>query len=136
MKERITRLYSWINAQDSFEVKDIGMQLLSLIEEQERRITSLEGAKNTEQANQPDAVAQVKQMLYRHYAGNNKSFPDFVLKGEKMRCENCNGIGIVNLYEKTGENISTDCHLCNGTGQISHRSSREKAAKGMKPLAK
>ena len=73
-----------------------------------------------------------------------------------MRCENCNGIGIVNLYEKTGENISTDCHLCNGTGQISHpfeeqsqfndwfreveekdvlSSSREKAAKGMKPLA-
>ena len=54
MKERITRLYSWINAQDSFEVKDIGTQLLSLIEEQERKITLLEGAKNTEQANQPD----------------------------------------------------------------------------------
>lgn len=45
MKERITRLYSWINAQDSFEVKDIGRQLLSLIEEQERRITLLEGVK-------------------------------------------------------------------------------------------
>jgi DnaJ-class molecular chaperone len=58
-------------------------------------------------------------MLDRHYAGNNKSFPDIVQE-EKMRCENCNGIGIVNLYEKTGENISTDCHLCNGTGQISH----------------
>ena len=54
MKERITRLYSWINAQDSFEVKDIGMQLLSLIEEQERRLTLLEGAKNTEQLLQPD----------------------------------------------------------------------------------
>jgi len=55
MKERITRLYSWINAQDSFEVKDIGMQLLSLIEEQERRLTLLEGAKNTEQLLQPDS---------------------------------------------------------------------------------
>lgn len=55
MKERIMCLRSWINAQDSFEVKDIGRQLLSLIEEQEKRITLLEGAKNTEQANQPDS---------------------------------------------------------------------------------
>ena len=36
-------------------------------------------------------TVQVKQMLYRHYAGNNKSFPDFVLK-EKERDE----VSIVN----------------------------------------
>jgi DnaJ-class molecular chaperone len=38
-----------------------------------------------------------------------------------MKCKNCNGIGIINLYEITGENVSTDCHLCAGTGQISHK---------------
>jgi DnaJ-class molecular chaperone len=38
-----------------------------------------------------------------------------------MKCKNCNGVGIINLYEITGENVSTDCHLCDGTGQISHK---------------
>ena len=28
---------------------------------------------------------QVKQMLYGHYAGNNKSFPDFVLKEKEWK---------------------------------------------------
>ena len=29
----------------------------------------------------------------------------------QLECKNCNGIGIINLYEITGENVSTDCHL-------------------------
>lgn len=47
MQERINRLYSWIGAQDSLELRDIGKQLLSIIEEQEKRICLLEGRENT-----------------------------------------------------------------------------------------
>ena len=32
---------------------------------------------------------QVKQVLYGHYAGNNKSFPDFVLKEKEMEINKC-----------------------------------------------
>lgn len=40
------------------------------------------------------------------------------LIGGGMKCPRCSGIGIVNLFEETGENISTDCLKCNGTGAI------------------
>ena len=47
MQERINRLYSWIGAQESCELRDVGKQLLSIIEEQEKRICLLEGNENT-----------------------------------------------------------------------------------------
>jgi hypothetical protein len=59
MQERINRLYGWINCQDNFEVKDIGRQLLGIIEEQEKRINILEGTKNTEDVH----IKVCKQML-------------------------------------------------------------------------
>ncbi len=34
-----------------------------------------------------------------------------------MLCYNCKGTKLMNLFELTGENISTDCIICNGTGK-------------------
>ena len=44
MQECINRLYGWINCQDNFEIRDIGRQLLEIIEKQEKRIVMLEAA--------------------------------------------------------------------------------------------
>jgi len=33
-----------------------------------------------------------------------------------MRCFRCEGIGIYNWFEATGENVSTDCPVCFGSG--------------------
>ena len=47
MQKRIDILYSWISVLESRELRYVGKQLLSLIEEQEKRICLLEGRENT-----------------------------------------------------------------------------------------